>query len=431
MKFRRLLLPIVILLFLGQLPSQVPAQVATSVPDRPGALTLAQALTRVFERNPQLVVSELEIQAASARVSQAGVKPNPEIEAGAENISFPGIGSGMFQFTETTFQISQRLELGGKRDLRIQAAEKEVTVAATQLEVRKADLMTATSQAFADVLAEFQHAANQHELSRLAEQSYSIVVERVAAGKVSPIEQTRASVVLASAKLEEEKHLHALVAAKDKLASLWGGSYKEIDSVAGAFEIPAVSPEISEACMKDNPEIKMASAAIGAREAVLDLEVANRKPDLTFSAGFRRLNAENRQVLVAGVSIPLPLFDKRLGAIAEARARLDQSRAEQRSAEWRLRAALTQARHEHDTALLEATALNRDALPAAKEAASAMEEGYRLGKFDFINVLDAQRTYAELQGRYIAAVASGMKAAIEIERLARCDSAQSRQNPGK
>jgi cobalt-zinc-cadmium efflux system outer membrane protein len=51
-----------------------------------------------------------------------------------------------------------------------------------------------------------------------------------------------------------------------------------------------------------------------------------------------------------------------------------------------------------------------------------VEEGYRLGKFEFLNVLDAQRTYAELQGKYIEAVASGLKAAIDVDRLLRCES---------
>jgi hypothetical protein len=56
------------------------------------------------------------------------------------------------------------------------------------------------------------------------------------------------------------------------------------------------------------------------------------------------------------------------------------------------------------------------------EAISAVEEGYRLGKFPYMNVLDAQRTYAELRRRYIEAVASGLQATVAIDRLGPCDS---------
>lgn len=434
---RSRLLPSILSMLLGcsQLCPMAPAQGAANEKQMPAnrsvAMTLARALSRVFERNPELEVSELEIQAASARVSQAGLKPNPEIQAVAENLSTPVLGAGLFQYTESTLQISQRLELGGKRPLRVRAAEKEVAVAAGQLEVKKVELIAATSRAFADVLAEQERVANQRELSRLAQQSHSIVVERVAAGKVSPVEQTRAAVALAAAQVEEEKHLRALVAAKDRLAALWGGSHVDIDSVQGDFEIPPAASDIPESCIHNNPDLKLAAAAVDSRGAALSLELASRKPDLTFNAGFRRLSLENQDVWVAGVSIPLPIFDKRQGAIAEARVRLNQSRSAEQALERRLRAELTEARHDHEIALLEAKSLSENALPAAKEAAAAVEEGYRLGKFDFLNVLDAQRTYAELQGRYIEAVASGLKAAIEIQRLARCDSPKIPPDPAK
>jgi len=431
MKFRLLLSLLLIFYCWGHTSSLAIAQDVTGKPDRTASLTLAQALKRVAEHNPELAVSELEIQAVTARIAQAGVKPNPEMEFVVENLSFPFVGAGIFHYTESTLQVSQRLELGGKRDLRIRAAEKEVTVATRELEVKKVELFAAASLAFAELLVEQERVTNQHELNRLTQQSYNIVVERVAAGKVSPVEQTRASVALASAQLEEEKHKRALAAAKDRLAALWGGSRTDIDSILGKFEIPPVAANLQESCMQANPEMKLAAAASESRDAALALEMANRKPDLTFNAGLRRLNPEHEQVWVAGVSIPLPIFDKRRGAIAEARTRLDQSRMQEKAVAWRLRSALTQATHEHDSALLEATTLNERALPAAREAAAAVEEGYRLGKFEFLNVLDAQRTLAELQGRYIEAVASGLKAAIEIERIARCDSSATPANPAR
>ncbi len=396
----------------------------------PAAMTLEQALARVFERNPEIVISELEIKAASARVSQAGRKPNPEFVAEAENLSTFG-GSGLLHYAESTLQVSQRMELGGKRALRVSAAEKEVAVAASQMEVKKAELLAAASQAFVDLLTEQERAANQRELSRLAQESHAIVVERVAAGKVAPIEQTRASVALTTALLEEQKRLQILVGAKDRLAILWGGSHQDIDAVQAAFEIPPVSFELAASCLANNPELKLAAAAMDSQNAVLALELAARKPDLTISAGFRRLSLEQANVLVAGISIPLTVFDKREGAIAEARIRLDQTRSQQRAIELRLRAGLIQARHDYEVATLESKTLTESALPAAREAAAAVEEGYRLGKFDFLNVLDAQRTLAELESKAIDAVASGLKAAIEIQRLSRCDAPKIPADPGR
>ena len=415
-----------------------PACIAQGMPDsrkNPSGqaltVTLPDALARVFERNPEITVSELEIKAASARVLQAGLKPNPEIALQGENLATPGVGLGVLRYTESTLKIDQRIELGGKRASRVRAAQSEASVAANQLEVKKNELVAETSQAFADVLAGQERLANLKELTRLAKQAYEIVAERVTAGKVSPVEETRASVELASAQLEENKHARALGAVKDGLAALWGGTHEDIDSVQGSFDIPAVVSELPEGCLQTNPDMKLAAAAVDSRNAALGLELANRTPDITVSAGFRRLELEKEEVWVAGASIPLPLFDRRQGSITEARTRLDQSRAEQQATAWRLRAAWTQARHAHEIALLEAKTLTENALPAAREAAAAIEEGYRLGKFDLLNVLDSQRINAELRGKYIEAVASGLKTAIEIERLTRCDALPALPKPGK
>jgi len=384
-------------------------------------LTLPEALSRVFQSNPEMAVSELEIQAASARVLQAGLKPNPEFSAKAEDFAAMG-GTGLSSYTESTVEVSQRLELGGKRQKRIAAAEKEMGIASRAREVKKAELTAAISHAFVDVLAGQERLANQRELNQLARQAHSTVVERVAAGKVSPVEQTRATVALASSELAEEKQLRGLLAAKDRLAALWGGAGRDFDRVAGRFEIPLVPSGLAEPCSDSNANLKLAAATVDFNRAILDLEQAARKPDVTVSAGFRHLNLEDVSAWVASVSIPLPVFDKRQGAIAEARIRVDKSLSEKKAVEWRLHSGLNQARQDREIALLEANILTRTALPAAREALAAVEEGYRFGKFDFLNVLDAQRTHAELQRQYIEAVASGLKAAIEIERLAGCGS---------
>ena len=275
--------------------------------------------------------------------------------------------TGVSHYLEGTLQMSQRLELGGKRTMRVQAAEKEKDVAGRDLQVKKNKLIAETSLAFADVLANQERLSNQQELTRLARRSHSTVVDRVAAGKVSPVEQTRATVALSSAELEEEKQQQELIAAKDRLAVLWGGSSADFDAVDGRFEVPS-TPAGAEACIESNPDLLLAAETIESRRATLALEQAERKPDLTFSAGFRRLNLEDKNAWVAGVSIPIPIFDKRQGAIAEARIRVDKALSEKKAVEWRLRAALSEARHEYEIALLEASSLAKTALPAAKEA---------------------------------------------------------------
>ena len=102
---------------IGAAPGLAEAQAvigAKPKPDHAGAITLQEALSRVFEWSPELEVSELEIKAASARIIQAGLRPNPEIMVEGENL--PTISrSELLDNIESTLQMSQRFELGGKR----------------------------------------------------------------------------------------------------------------------------------------------------------------------------------------------------------------------------------------------------------------------------------------------------------------------------
>jgi cobalt-zinc-cadmium efflux system outer membrane protein len=58
-----------------------------------------------------------------------------------------------------------------------------------------------------------------------------------------------------------------------------------------------------------------------------------------------------------------------------------------------------------------------DAVPRAERAFEAFEEGYRLGKFSVLDVLDAQRTLFAVRTQYLRAVERFHTAAAEIERL--------------
>ena len=383
-------------------------------------LSMSAAIARVLEMNPELAASGLEIQAASARMQQAGLRLNPEIAAEIQNL--PEFWAhDLFRTTEFEVSVSQRLETGGKRALRVQAAGRERDVAGSTLTMLQADLLASTRLAFLAVLANQERLENSRQLARLAEQSHAVVAARVAAGRASPVEQTRSAVTLATIRLEAEKQAFELVASKDSLAALWGGASRDFDSADAPFEIPVASPAAG-ACIERSPDMALAGAIIASRSAELELEQSMKKPDLTLSAGYRRSNPEMYNAWFAGIAIPLPWSDKRQGSIAEARHRLEQASFEKKAVERRLRSRLAQARHGFEAAMMESAALANTALPEAAGALAATEEGYRLGKFEYLNVLDAQRTYAELQRKHIEAVASGMKAAVELDRFAGCES---------
>jgi len=79
-----------------------------------GAITLAQALDTALATNPELAASRYELNAAQARIVQAGKRVNPELSLELENFGGSGANQGT-DALETTLSFSQVVELGGKR----------------------------------------------------------------------------------------------------------------------------------------------------------------------------------------------------------------------------------------------------------------------------------------------------------------------------
>ena len=83
----------------------------------------------------------------------------------------------------------------------------------------------------------------------------------------------------------------------------------------------------------------------------------------------------------------------------------------------RLYADALQARELLSTNRLEVETLRQDLLPGAQAAYDAASKGFELGKFGFLDVLDAQRTLFQARSQYLRAIAETHRAAADIDRL--------------
>jgi cobalt-zinc-cadmium efflux system outer membrane protein len=169
--------------------------------------------------------------------------------------------------------------------------------------------------------------------------------------------------------------------------------------------------------VEHNPDIARWTTAMAQRQATITLEEASRIPAPTVGGGFRYVHESKDQALVFEVSVPLPVFDRNQGNILEERYQLAKAKEERRAAAVSVRTALAETYAELSAAFTEASSLRDEVLPGAQRAFDAVSEGYRQGKFQFLEVLDAQRTLFEVRGQYIEALATYHKAVAALERL--------------
>src|SRR5262249_53042202 len=126
-----------------------------------------------------------------ARTLQTSLFPNPEIELELENFGGAGDVRGV-DSSESTFQLSQLIELGGKRAKRLRAAGLERDIAGWDYEAKRLEVLTEATKAFIDVLAAQERLALTEDVVRLSEQVHHAAEERVKGGKVPPLETTKA-----------------------------------------------------------------------------------------------------------------------------------------------------------------------------------------------------------------------------------------------
>ena len=397
-------------------------------PDRPEteefkeALTLKQALSMAFKKNPGLSSYSWEVRAREGRTSQAGALPNPEFELSIDNFWGSRELRG-FDSAEYTLAVSQLVELGGKRAKRAIAAGIDRDLAGWDYEAKKLDLLSEVTKAFIDVIAEQERLNVTEELYGLAEQSLNTVSARVQAGKVSPIEETRAAAELSKAKIELERAKRSLEAARKRLSTAIGSPAPFFEKAGGQLDLAADIPPYEQFVqnINRNPDIARWSTEVDQRKAALNLERANRIPDPSVSIGVKRFRETEASALVAGISFPLPLFNRNSGAVAEAESRLWKAEEEQKAALLKTHTAATEVYLALSSAFVEAAALKKSVLPGLQSAFEAVQEGYRYGKFGYLEMLDAQRSLSESKKQYIESVAAYTKATADMERLTGAD----------
>lgn len=381
-------------------------------------LTLLQALEMAALNSPELAASSHGVWAAEATERQAGAFPNPDIEVEAEDFGGTGSRKG-YGAAQTTVRLTQSVELGGKRGKRQRVAGSEARLVGWDYEATRLDVLTITKKAFVDVLLAQGQLALAESLLLVAEDVRKAAAERVKAGKASRLEETKASVEVATARISRDRTRRELNTARTRLASAWGETTPVFKEAAGDLNLVMDVLPLSEfsALLENTPEVaRLEEKATLTREA-LALEKSERIPDVAISAGISRLEEDGSHAAIVSFSLLLPLFDRNAGGILAATHQSTRAEYEQIAARLRATTELVDAHSRLESAKAETQAIKDELLPGAQQAFEAAQAGYREGKFSHLEVLDTQRTLSEARARHLDVLAAYHKAAADIERL--------------
>jgi cobalt-zinc-cadmium efflux system outer membrane protein len=169
--------------------------------------------------------------------------------------------------------------------------------------------------------------------------------------------------------------------------------------------------------LQSNPDFLRFATEARLRDAELRLAHAQAKPDLNVSFGIRRFEATSDAALVAGVSMPIPIFNRNQGAIREAEVRREQLRVQSDAALIRAEATLFGLYQELISARGRVETLRGTAIQQAQAALDQTQVGFERGRFSYLELESAQQELLGLEGAALDAAANYHQQLIEIERL--------------
>lgn len=383
-----------------------------------GELSLRDALTAALIRNPRLHAAAWGPRLEEARRLQAGLMPNPKVGVEFENFAGSGELSGT-DALETTVVLSQLIELGDKRQLRVDVAEEAWQVSALDYEAQRLAVLVETAARFVRVLEIQQRVAFAERARDLAEENRRVIDQRVKAGDVSPIDEIKARLESESGRITADRLKRELVAARRDLSAMWDEDEPEFTALVGSLNMLREVPPLDTLSgqVDEHPEVQRWVAELGRRTKSVDLAKAQSVPDVTAGLGVRHMNDINDGALVGEISVPLMIFNRNQGGILRARLEaaqaIDQARASRRELATRLNREYSRL----SAAYHEAKAIEDTLLPAARDAYEATRRAYDEGKTAYLGVLDAQRTLFETESQHLAALSEYHAALIQVEGL--------------
>lgn len=366
---------------------------ATSVSS--DSLRLSDILHFVANVNPLLQAGQKRIKAAEGMITQAGLRPNPELEIEAEEVggSAPG-----FKESEINVVLSQELELWGKRGDRTRLAKSEADIVRQEVIFAAYDIYASAVGLFFEVIHAQERVTLSLEASRNARsivETAKVRVERGAALRseflLGELEYERAQLNLAQAESDLET-------AKELLSSLWKKPSSDFSIQHPEEELEALADiERLQPLVGGSREVRAMSRQDQTIKARLNFEHSNSKPSLTLSGGIKRLESDNTNTFIIGAGLPLPFFNRNQGATASLRASLKALNLEREQAltdsetEFKSKQRkLTQLVFRHQT-------LKTSILPKAEETYSSLKNAYDRGRIPYSILLEAQRTLVDLR----------------------------------
>ena len=385
--------------------------------------------------NTDLRVAVARLDTARASLRGARSDREPQVNAGASGTyarssqlqSLPGLARERATY-DVGLDVSYELDLSGRVRRNVEAARGDVGAAQADADAVRVSIVAATTRAYVDAASSAERLAVARRIVDLLEKSTTLTGKRVDAGRATRLDQVRIAALRDQRaalvpQIESERQ-----AALFRLATLTGRTPRDLPASASAR---STTPRLDQpipigdgaALLARRPDVRAAERRLAASTARIGVQTSQLYPQISLGASIGSTATTVGDLFTGGPVRWLlgPLLNWSLNQSA-ARAKIAGAKAETRGALASFDGSVLSALEETETALstyareLDRRTQLQSARDNAATAARITRARQREGTIDFLEVLDAERTFADSDAELAAADARIADAQIDLFR---------------
>lgn len=378
-------------------------------------LSLEEAIQLALIHNHSLQATRTNVQQSLANEVTANLRPNPTLFTDWEYLplltgapSGQGVLSYLQSSTEGDIGISYMFERGQKRQHRTQAAKDTTAVVRSQVNDTERGLAFQVGQLFVNV----QLAEATLDLAQQDVKSFQTTVDlserQFKIGSMSENDYLQIKLQAVQYQTDLEQAILARAQALSDLRQQLG--YESVNAeydVAGSFEYQPVLltlPELQAKALQNRPDLRAAQLSVNAANSQHTLAQANGKQDVTVSTNYSHVNGIS--AITWSVSVPLPIFDRNQGNIAQTRYAINQAQEQQKFVNGQVFTDVRDAWEGVQSNERVVQIYLKGALETSRKSRDITEYAYRRGAATLLDLLNAERSDRATQLAYRQALAA-------------------------
>jgi cobalt-zinc-cadmium efflux system outer membrane protein len=377
---------------------------AAFIPSPCHAMTLEEAVDFALKNNPDIQKLRLEESSAEGRKEKAALlfAANPTLEGNIfRRYGTPEEGRG--NFTNYDVKLSHEWEIAGQRGIRIDIAEKELAQVRLEIIDRERVLISEVKDTFAKTLSIKMRKGLARDVVKLQQELLDFTEVKFRAGEAAGLDVNLAEVELSKSKKElltaEREYRDSLLALQEVMGMKTDIALEIGGELPEEATVPPDKEGLRKLALAQRPDAKASSIEAEKTMAAFTLVRREIIPNVTISGFYGRDDGRNEAGV--GLSIPLPLFDRKQAELSDARAKASQATIKEDALQKTVERDFEQAYAALTLSMEELAIYKKDVIAKAYENLLLLNFAYKEGKLGFFSVRLAQKEIVDTQFGYL------------------------------